>query len=135
MIVADASVLVYLFINGPKTALAHRLLKSDPQWLLPPLWRHEFHNVLVTHVRTGRLSLDQACRAWGQAVGLLENSERPVDMEAALKLAVQHKLSGYDAQYLALAYVEGITCVSEDKALKAKAPAGLVRSMEEMLGQ
>jgi predicted nucleic acid-binding protein len=134
MIVVDTNVLVYLFVQGPKTDLARRLLKSDPQWMLPPLWRHEFHNVLVTHIQTKRLSLDQAEGIWTKAVDLLADSEREADLPLALRMAVEYGVTGYDAQFLALAHAQEAVCVSEDKALKVKAPTGLVRSLGDYFG-
>lgn len=133
MIVVDTNVLVYLFVAGPKTQLARLLLERDPAWLLPPLWRHEFHNVMATHVQTKRLSPSQATLLWQQALDLLGDSERDVDMTQALDIAFGSKISGYDAQFLALADAHGTVCVSEDKALKAKAKEGLVKNLDEML--
>ncbi|MGH7441267.1 MAG: type II toxin-antitoxin system VapC family toxin [bacterium] len=134
MIVVDTNILVYLFVQGPKTGLAKRLLEHDPQWILPTLWRHEFHNVLVTHVQTKRLSQDQAERIWEKVVDLLADSEREADMAAALRMALEYKLTGYDAQFLALAEAQGVFCLSEDKALKVRAPAGRVKSLEDYFG-
>ena len=134
MIVVDTNILVYLFVQGPKTKLAQRLLESDSRWILPVLWRHEFHNVLVTHVQTKRLSLDQAEGIWNRALDLLADSEREADLPLALRLAVDYKVSGYDAQFLALAYTLDAVCLSEDKTLKVRAAMGMVKSMEDYFG-
>jgi len=134
VIVVDTNVLVYMFVQGPKTNLARRLLESDPQWMLPTLWRHEFHNVLVTHVQTKRLSLEQAEGIWKKAVDLLVDSEREVDLALALRMAVEYGVTGYDAQFLALAQAEEAVCISEDKALKVKSPAGSVKNLEDYFG-
>ena len=132
MIVADTNVLIYLFLNGPRTELALQLLEQEPQWLVPPLWRHEFHNVLVTHVQTARLTQAQAHQVWDQAVEFLGDSERHVNMDRVLELAVANKVSSYDAQFLALAEAHDAVCVSDDRALKIKAPKGLVKNLEDM---
>ena len=48
MIVVDTNVIAYVLIEGDKTALAQQVAKKDPDWKVPPLWRHEFLNVLAT---------------------------------------------------------------------------------------
>lgn len=133
MIVVDANVLAYLLIDGPKSRQARALLERDPEWAVPPLWRHEFLNILAASVRTGRLGLAQAEGLLGHAVRLLEDNERQPDMAAALRLAARHKLSAYDAQYVALAQHLGVLCVSEDAKLRAAAPKGLVTSLAEQV--
>lgn len=131
MIVVDTNILVYLFVQGPKTKPALRLLERDSEWILPVLWRHEFHNVMVTHVRTMRLSLDQAEGILDRAIDLLSDSEREADLTLALRMAADYGVTGYDAQFLALANSLNVVCLSEDKALKVKAPEGLVKSLDD----
>jgi hypothetical protein len=75
----------------------------------------------------------EATSIWREAVDRLGDSERDVDMEQALDIAMTSKMSGYGAQFLALAEAHGVVCISEDKAMKLKAPNGLVRNLEEIL--
>jgi len=51
MIVVDTNVLAYLLMPGKFTAGAEQLLRSDPEWAAPVLWRSELRNVLATYVR------------------------------------------------------------------------------------
>jgi len=103
--------------------------------MVPPLWRHEFHNVLVGHALTGRLNPAQVRSLWGSAVDFLAGSQREPDMELALELAIAHKITGYGAQFLALARAHRTVCVTEDSKLRAKAPAGLAVGMEDYLAR
>jgi predicted nucleic acid-binding protein len=133
MIVVDVNVVAYLMVEGPKRAQARELFVRYPQWLLPTLWRHEFLNILATGVKASHYSLGQAEALWAKTYALLAGSEGQPDMMLALALAVEHKLSAYDAQYVALAQEHDIVCVSEDAELKKRAPKGLIKSLGEML--
>lgn len=56
MIVADTNLIGYLAIQGIHTPKARTAYGRDAIWMVPPLWRSEFLNVLVTSVRFGGLS-------------------------------------------------------------------------------
>lgn len=123
MIVVDTNVIAYLLIEGERTAQARALWDIDPDWQVPALWRHEYLNVLATIVRQGGATLSEAAPLWRRAVDLLAASESEVDMLAALDLAVQHKISAYDAQYIVLARRLGTACVTEERQLLGAFPA------------
>ena len=53
MIVVDTNVLAYLWLPGERTTAAERLLKRDPDWNAPLLWRSEFRSVLAGCLRRG----------------------------------------------------------------------------------
>ena len=69
MIVVDAKVIAYRFIEGEKTVLACRVQKRDGVWAVPSLWRHEFLNVLATTVRAGLMDTTEACTVRRNAAG------------------------------------------------------------------
>lgn len=117
MIVVDVNVVAYFFIEGDKTALARNVLQRDPDWRLPALWRHEFLNILATFARAGGATAAEARTLWRRGVQWLGGAEQAVDMESALAIAIAHRVSAYDAQYLALARQLGVRCVTEDGRL------------------
>ena len=129
MIVVDVNVVAYLLVEGEKTAAAQRLLQRYPDWRLPVLWRHEYLNILATFARAGGVTADEARMLWRRAVALFVPQELSVDMESALALAVRHRISAYDAQYLALAQQIKTICVTEDKRLLKMFPL-LARNMQ-----
>ena len=129
MIVVDVNVVAYCFIAGERTAQAREVLRRDPDWRLPALWRHEYLNVLATFVRQGGATIDEARVVWRRTVELVGAREHGVDMEAALALASEHRLSAYDAQYLVLARQLQTICVTEDKRLLKTFPS-LTSTME-----
>ena len=122
MIVVDANVLVYALIEGDRTELAHQVAQRDLEWVVPALWRHELLNVLATFTRLQILEPPQAHRVWLRAVRRLARTERPVDHAAALQLAIDHRISAYDAQYLVLARHLGVPCITEDRGLQRRFP-------------
>jgi predicted nucleic acid-binding protein len=122
VIVVDVNVLAYLLIEGPSTLSAQELLLVDPDWRVPDLWRHELLNVLATYVRTHKLALVQA-------LAVLETAERnfgprtvSVPANDALRAAERLGISGYDAQYIMLATILSVRCVTEDRPLRRAAP-------------
>ena len=132
MIVVDTNIVAYAMIEGEKTLFARRLREKESRWRLPSLWRHEFLNVLSAYGRENRIAIPQLETLWGLAVSHFAAGESPVDMEKALKLAVQHRISAYDAQFVALAQTLNIPCITEDRRLQKTFPS-TVRSMSEFL--
>jgi predicted nucleic acid-binding protein len=126
LIVVDTNVVAYLLIEGDRSAQAQQLWTIDPEWHLPVLWRHEFLNTLATLTKTGRAELDQVQEVWTGAVTLLSFGERDVEMPQALELAVRHRISAYDAQYVALAASLGVPLITEDQKLLRAFPDRLL---------
>lgn len=129
MIVVDVNVVVYFLIEGEKTASARNLRRRDPDWRLPALWRHEYLNVLATFAREGGATVAEARTLWRRGLGLFAAREQSVDMESALALAAENRISAYDAQYITLARRLQTVCVTEDRRLLGQFPA-LTRSMQ-----
>jgi len=122
VIVVDVNVIAYLLIAGQKTGLAQQLFQQDSEWVMPALWQHEFLNVLVTFVRHGGGKITDAENLWRESISLFGSSEREVNWIEVLRLACQHDISAYDAQYIVLAQALGIPCITEDQRLCSKFP-------------
>lgn len=129
MIVVDVNVIAYFLIKGEKTAAARELLRRDPDWRLPALWRHEYLNVLATFAREGGATIAEAKTLWQRGVELFGPRERSMDMESALVMATENRISAYDAQYITLARELHTICVTEDQRLLKMFPA-LTRTMQ-----
>ncbi len=130
MIVVDTNVIVYLMVEGEKTQMAQQIFCRDSDWAVPPLWRHEFLNVLATFVRHGGGEIDEALDIWQKSDRLFTPGERDVDMPHALRLACQHNISAYDAQFVALAMELSVPYVTGDQQM-LKAFPGVALSMQE----
>ena len=124
MIVADTNLVVYAALAGDRTAAAARVRARDADWVAPPLWCSEFRNALVQNVRHGRLTADQAAATWTTARDLVRNVD--VDPLAVLDAAFAHTLSGYDAEFVALALALGVPLVTDDKGVLKACPGTAV---------
>ncbi len=129
MIVVDVNIVAYFLIEGEKTTSARELLRREPDWRLPALWRHEYLNVLATFVRKGGATIAEAQSLWRRGVQLLGPREQSVDMESALVLATDNQISAYDAQYSALPQQLRTVCITEDQRLLKTFPT-LTRTMQ-----
>jgi predicted nucleic acid-binding protein len=132
VIVVDANILAYYFVDGPRTAEAVQLFRTDSAWVVPALWQHEFMNILATMGKSGTTSAEALATLWSAASLDLAGKVRSVSLSRALELALELRVSGYDAQYLALAESLGVPCISEDARL-VKASRGLALSMKTFL--
>jgi predicted nucleic acid-binding protein len=117
VIVADANLIVYLFVTGARTAEAEAVLRRDPRWGAPLLWRSEVRNALVGLVRGGMLSVEEALNIIANAERLLAGCEFTVPSSRVLLLADRSGCSAYDCEYVALAEDLGVPFVTTDRAL------------------
>jgi predicted nucleic acid-binding protein len=126
VIVVDSNVLVYLLLPGEHTEHAERVLRRDPVWAAPLLWRSEFRNVLAVYMRQKRLSLDHALRLMDTAEILLQGREYTVSSVRVLSLVAGTRCSAYDGEFVALAQDLGLSLVTSDARLLAEFPATVI---------
>jgi len=103
--VVDASIVAAWLLPDESNELAEeaRLAMKSEDALAPELLLHEIRNILVISERRKRVTADDAVSL---LVGLRKVPLIIVDMKddfSILQLAREHRLSGYDATYLALA--------------------------------
>jgi predicted nucleic acid-binding protein len=124
--IVDASVGVKLLLPealSDRAQIIFDLLRppSSGRLLVPDLFYLECANALWKHVRRGTLSEAEVVSRMQQLRQLpLRVSPTPDLVEEALKLAVRHGITVYDACYVALSDREAITLVSDDQALNQK---------------
>lgn len=103
-----------------------RTLGTGAKAFVPPLWRWEVGNVLLTAERSKRLGVAEASQH------LLLLSCLPIEIDdasigqtwsATHLLARTHKLTSYDAAYLELAVRRGLPLASFDSTLRSAAKA------------
>jgi predicted nucleic acid-binding protein len=122
MIVVDSNVIAYCWINGDRTALAHRLRGLDPDWHAPVLWRSELRNILAGYRRDGSLSGEQVRSIMAAAEAALAGREHHLPSDRVFAVIERGRLSAYDCEFVALAEILRVSLVTEDRAILAACP-------------
>lgn len=128
MIVVDANVIAYRVLANDRTTLALRLFDMDGEWISTSLWEYEFSNILAMPLRNEAWNVQQAVNALRDARKFLARVMEP-STETVFEIVRRHKITAYDAQYVALAIELNVPLVTEDKELLKKFP-GKAYSME-----
>lgn len=123
MIVADANLIIYLYVAGPLAAMGKAAWAKDPDWRTAPLWRCELTSAVLKMIRAGVLDEQDAHEAMNNASSEITPREVHASQQRVLRLALQYGISAYDAQYVALAEMLGVPCVTAGAALARKASA------------
>lgn len=132
MIVVDSNVLAARNMEHNKSSLAEQVERIDPIWIVPPLWRYEFQNILTKAIWAKRLTIDRAVETWRQVVSLMAENEHVPSAEKVIDLAGRYRITAYDANFISLAMEMEVLCVTEDGELHDKFP-GKALSMEEFI--
>jgi predicted nucleic acid-binding protein len=122
VIVVDTNILVYLYINSDRSVQAAALLRHDPDWAAPLLWRSEFRNVLALYLRKQRLSLVEARQIMDDATELMMDWEYEVTSYHVLDLVAQSTCTAYDCEFVALAQELGVPIVTTDRQILDQFP-------------
>lgn len=126
MIVVDSNILAHLYLPGDRTAAAEALLKQDPEWAAPVLWRSEFRNILAGYMRRRTITFEQACSVQSEAESLLAGAEFEVDSRSVLELVRDSDCSAYDCEFIALAIKLDTKLATVDKKLLREFPTRAV---------
>ena len=132
MIVIDANILIYSLIVGDYSPLILKLREKDTDWRTVGLCLHETLNVLATYQRRKVLTLTQCRELLVHAHHFIEVAHCDVDMDTALAVAAEYAITGYDAQYIALAQNLGAPLITEDRKLRKAVPV-ITCSIEKFL--
>lgn len=128
--VVDASIVAAWLLPDESNELAERarLAMISEDALAPDLLRHEIRNILVIADRRNRVTAEGVANLLAR---LRHVPLRVMDMKDDLQivqLAKEHRLSAYDATYLALAIAENLPLVTLDKKLDVAARTTGLRS-------
>ena len=121
--VVDASVAAAWFLSDETNERTHSILMRLETWraLVPTLFWFEITNTLLFGLRHSRIELAGVEDALVALRSLpIDSDSQPSDADI-LHLAVKHRLTAYDASYLAIAIREHIPLATLDNALAAAA--------------
>ncbi len=122
MIVADSNLIASCILESAATESARNLRALDGEWYVPRLWRYEVANILATMIRARGLSAEKAASLLNALTEVLEPYERDPRAEEVFTLVSEYGITGYDAQFVALANELHCTLYTQDKELLAKFP-------------
>ena len=134
MIVIDANILIYSLIECDYSPLIHKLRDKDSDWRTTALCLHETLNVLATYQRRKVLTFAQCRKLLDHADRFIKVAQCEVEMNTALAVAAKYAITGYDAQYVALAQSLNAPLITEDRKLRNAVPR-IAFSMQEFLAQ
>jgi len=117
MIVVDTNVLAYLWLPGDRTRQAERLLREDPNWNAPLLWRSEFRNVLAGCLRRGDLDVETALQIADEAEGQMRGREFSVPSAQVLTRVAGSDCSAYDCEFVVLAEELSVPLMTADERI------------------
>ena len=130
-VIVDASVAAAWVLDDerePRADAALALLE-ERGGLVPHLWHLEVRNVLLTAERRGRIAADLVNDRLAELADLPIRTAAEPDLDQVLGLARAHRLSVYDAVYLALARRHDAPLATLDAALAGAAEAADVPSV------
>jgi len=124
-IVIDASMAATWTLDDEKTESGDRILDEVKQnhALTTSLFWHEYRNILVTNHRRGRLARNKVVILLDDNRALEIQEYPQTNDEMVISLALDHKLSAYDAAYLALAVQQNALLATNDVKLARAALA------------
>lgn len=122
MIVADTNLVIHLFNDTEFTSVAQKILERDAHWILPKLWQEGYANVLAKLAQKENWPIDIVLENFNHTIKELQDFEYEVDNQKALRIAMEHRISVYDACFVSIAIDFGIPLVTADKEVIKKCP-------------
>lgn len=117
MIAVDTNIICYRWMASPESAAVDQVLRKDPDWIVPLLWRSEFRNVLAGAIRHGRISAENAVNTIAQAENSLLGREFLVSSQTVMQFVQSSRCSAYDCEFVALAQEQGVPLLTADRQI------------------
>lgn len=96
MIVVDTSVIASLWVPNDMEELVYQVLKKDPDWVAPVLWRSELRNVLALYLRKHILDFSTVLQSMQEAEQLMQSNAYEVNSTQVLQFVHHSGCSSYD---------------------------------------
>ncbi len=122
MIVVDTNIISYLLVrNDEFTPSAKELFRKDRTWIAPSLWKFELFNLLNLYRKRSLLAEEDMKAIYFKALETVETVDL-IDLSFLYKVAIASDLTGYDAQFVALASEINLPLLTEDKKIRNEFP-------------
>lgn len=121
MIVIDTNVLIYLFFPSQFSDAAEALVRSDPDWHAPELWRSEFSHFISGEIRRQKIDLARGLAKHAEAERRIQTTHLH-DPAGVLRLVRHCHCSAYDLEFVALAQRLGTKLTTMDRQILAEFP-------------
>ena len=126
MIVVDTNVIAYFLALSDQSLIAENVMKTDPDWAAPLLWRSEFRNVLLRYLRNNDLSVKDAVEKMDEAERIIGQNEYAVSSSRVIELAFASGCTAYDCEFVALAEQLRVKLITSDKKLLLAFPKSAI---------
>src|SRR6266568_240031 len=100
MLVVDTNIIVPLYVRASASEAVRELRERDAVWRTDPFALIEFSNVLATYERARYLTKAMAQECLAHAQSFLRPHYFSVKHEAALELAIRHRLTAFDGRWI-----------------------------------
>src|SRR5690625_7035680 len=102
MIVVDTSVIASLWVPNDMEDLAYQVLRKDPDWVAPLLWRSEIRNVLALYLRKNILELSTVLQSMQEAEQLMKSNALEINSTKILRQITNSGCSNYYCDFYAI---------------------------------
>lgn len=123
VIVVDTNLLIGAVFEASPVSLA--VVKRDPVWAAPALWRSEFRSVLAALIRTQQMPGDEALRGYAEAEELVRQTFE-AETPRIVKLIQPSPCTAYDLEFVALAEQLNVPLVTNDRQILKAFPGRAV---------
>ncbi|HEY5953534.1 MAG TPA: hypothetical protein VIT18_04165 [Terrimicrobiaceae bacterium] len=103
MIVVSTDIVVALYLPGENTGTAEAVLKRDPAWASPMLWRTLFPHYVTEPLRLGAVTPALVVLMLEEAEKLFLSREFPSPARENMRFVFQSQCSAFIAPFLGLA--------------------------------
>jgi predicted nucleic acid-binding protein len=130
MIVVDANIVAYFWLQSPYSEEVAELARYDGKWVTPELCRSEFRNILAAYFRRKIYTQEEAAWVCNQMELSLYKGFSQVKSSEVLALLVSSTCSSYDCEYAALAKSLSLPLVTYDKMILSEFPTIAIKPMD-----
>ena len=117
MIVVSTELLAALYMESALTRAAEAVMRCDPNWASPLIWRAHLPHYVTAAVHDGLITSEHARAIVAAAPDVFRGREFPAPLADNMEVALQSNCSAFVAPFASLAKGLGLLLVTTDEAL------------------